>query len=382
MGWMERGIFKEEHRIFRDAFVKYLEKEVGPQYDQWEMEGIVPKSAWLKMGENGFLCPWVKEEYGGAGAGLEYSIIIDEEIKRRDYIGFMSSLHSNIIVPYIDSFGGEEQKKRWLPGCVTGEIITALAMTEPGAGSDLAALRTTAERKGDVYILNGQKTFISNGINSNLIIVAAKTDLKAGYKGISLICVEEGTPGFSRGRRLEKMGLHSQDTAELIFEDCPVPATNLLGQEGKGFYYMMEKLQRERLFSVVGAMAMAEAMLAMTIKYCKERVIFNKPVSSLQHNTFKIVEMATEIELGRVFTDHLIKKHLAGIDISKEDCMAKSWIAEMANRVAYHCLQLHGGYGYMEEYPICRFSRDVRAQTIYAGSTEIMKTVVGKMLGL
>lgn len=379
---MERGIFQEEHIIFRDAFVKYLEKEVVPHYEQWEQDHNVPKEAWLKMGEKGFLCSWVAEEYGGPGAGFEYSVIIAEEINRRDLVGFMSSLHSSIIVPYIDTFGTEEQKKKWLPGCVTGEIITAIAMTEPGAGSDLAALRATAIKDGDHYIINGQKTFISNGLCSNLVIVAVKTDASAGYKGISLICVEEGAPGFSRGRRLEKMGLHAADTAELVFEDCRVPVANLLGQEGKGFYYMMQKLQRERLMSVLGAVAMAEGMLALTIKYTKERVIFGKPVSSFQHNTFKIVEMATEVELARTYTDELIKRHIAGIDITKEVCMAKAWIAEMVNRLAHQCLQLHGGYGYMEEYPICRFVRDARPLTIYAGSTEVMKTVVGKMLGL
>jgi acyl-CoA dehydrogenase len=379
---MERGLFSEEHVIFRREFQKFLDKEVAPYYEQWEQDGIVPKSAWLKMGANGFLCPWVDEAYGGAGAGLEYSVIMAEEINRRDFVGFMSSLHSNIIVPYIDSFGSEEQKRKWLPGCVTGEIITAVAMTEPNAGSDIAAIKTKAVKEENCYVINGQKTFISNGLNSNLVIVAAKTDSSAGYKGISLICVEEGTPGFSKGRKLSKMGIHSNDTAELFFEDCRVPASNLLGEEGKGFYYLMQKLQRERLFSVIGSQAMAEAMLDLTIKYCKERIIFGKPVSSFQHNTFKIAEMATEIELGRTFTDSLIKEHIAGIDITKKVCMAKAWIAEMANRVAYQCLQLHGGYGYMEEYPICRFARDVRVHTIYAGSTEVMKTIVGKMLGL
>lgn len=379
---MEREIFKEEHLIFREAFKKFLDKEVAPYYEKWEKDGIVPKEIWRKAGENGFLCSWVDEKYGGAGAGLEYSVIMTEESSRRDYTGFAQSLHSNIIVPYIDTYGTEEQKKKWLPGCVSGEIITAIAMTEPNAGSDLAAIRTSAKRVGDDYIINGQKTFISNGIISNLVIVVAKTDPAAGHKGISLICVEEGTPGFSRGRNLDKMGMHSQDTAELIFEDCRVPVGNLLGEEGKGFRCLMEKLQRERLFSVIGSQAMAEAMLALTIQYCKEREIFGKPVSSFQHNTFKIVEMATEIELGRTFIDALIKEHMAGQDITKKVCMAKSWIPEMANRVAYHCLQLHGGYGYMEEYPICRFARDIRIHTIFAGTTEVMKTVVGKMMGL
>jgi acyl-CoA dehydrogenase len=379
---MERGLFSEEHTIFRRQFQKFLDAEVAPYYDQWEQEGIVPKSAWLKMGANGFLCSWVDEKYGGSGAGLEYSVIMAEEMNRRDFIGLMASLHSNIIVPYIDSFGSEEQKQKWLPGCVTGEIITAIAMTEPNAGSDLAAIRTNAIKDGNDFVINGQKTFISNGLNSNLVIVAVKTDPSAGYKGISLICVEEGTPGFSKGRKLNKMGMHSNDTAELFFDDCRVPASHLLGEEGKGFHYMMQKLQRERLFSVIHSQAMAEAMLDLTIKYCKERMIFGKPVSSFQHNTFKIAEMAAEIEIGRTFVDSLIREHIAGIDITKKVCMAKAWIPEMANRVAYHCLQLHGGYGYMEEYPICRFARDVRVHTIYAGSTEVMKTVIGKMLEL
>jgi acyl-CoA dehydrogenase len=378
---MERGLFQEEHNIFRQAFKKFLDKEIAPYYDQWEKDGIVPREIWHKAGENGYLCSWVEEHYGGLGAGLEYSVIMTEETSRRDYTGFAQSLHSNIIVPYIDTYGNEDQKMRWLPGCVSGEIITAIAMTEPNAGSDLAAIRTTAKRDGGFYVLNGQKTFISNGIISNLVIVVAKTDPAAGHKGISLICVEEGTPGFSRGRNLEKMGMHSQDTAELIFEDCRVPVSNLLGEEGKGFRYLMEKLQRERLFSVIGSQAMAEAMLAITVKYCKEREIFGKPVGSFQHNTFKLVEMATEIELGRTFIDVLIKEHMAGTDITKKVCMAKSWIPEMANRLAYNCIQLHGGYGYMEEYPICRFARDIRVHTIYAGSTEVMKSVVGKMMG-
>lgn len=305
-----------------------------------------------------------------------------EEMSRKDYVGFAHSLHSNIIVPYLETYGNEDQKRRWLPGCVSGEIITAIAMTEPNAGSDLAAIRTTAKKDGEEYILNGQKTFISNGLNSNLVIVAAKTDPKAGHKGISLICVEDGTPGFSKGRKLEKMGMHSQDTAELVFEECRVPVSNLLGEEGKGFHYLMEKLQRERLFSVVGSQAMAEAMLELTLRYCREREIFGKPVGSFQHNTFKLVDMATEIELGRTFVDAIIKEHLSGVDITMKVCMAKAWVAEMANRVAYQCLQLHGGYGYMEEYAICRFARDVRVHTIFAGSTEVMKSVVGKRLGL
>ena len=381
-GAMERSLFTEEHRIFRDAFGRYLDREVVPYYEKWEEDEIVPRAMWNKMGDNGYLCPWIEEKYGGLAAGYEYSVIIMEELYYRGISGLMIPLHSDIIVHYIDSFGNEEQKTRWLPGCVSGEIITAIAMTEPDVGSDLAAIKTSAVRDGDSYILNGQKTFISNGIHSNLVIVAAKTDVKAGAKGVSLICIEEGTPGFTRGRNLKKMGWHSQDTAELIFEDCRVPVSNLLGEEGKGFYYMMEKLQGERLVVCIMAQAMAEAMLDMTVKYSKERKIFDQPVSSFQHNTFKIVDMATEIELGRTFVDSLISDFIAGKDIVKRVSMGKAWIAEMANRVAYHCVQLHGGYGYMEEYPICRFSRDVRVVPIFAGSTEVMKVIVGRMMGL
>ncbi|MFA5183005.1 MAG: acyl-CoA dehydrogenase family protein [Syntrophales bacterium] len=379
---MERNLFTEEHTIFRDAFGRYLDREVVPYYEKWEEEGIVPRVMWKKMGEGGYLCPWLPEKYGGSGAGYEYSVIIMEEMSYRGVLGLMLPLHNDIIVHYINSFGSAEQKMRWLPGCASGDIITAIAMTEPDTGSDLAAIKTSAVRDGDAYILNGQKTFISCGINSNLVIVAAKTDVHGGAKGVSLICVEAGTPGFTRGRNLKKMGWHSQDTAELIFADCRVPVANLLGMEGKGFYYMMEKLQGERLVACIMAQTMAEAMLDMTIRYCRERKIFGQPVSSFQHNTFKIVEMATEIELGRTFLDALIADHIAGKDIVKRVSMGKAWIPEMANRIAYHCVQLHGGYGYMEEYPICRFARDVRVIPIFAGSTEVMKVIVGRMMGL
>ena len=381
---MGRAIFKEEHDIFRTAFKKFLAKEVIPNLEQWEKDGMVPRDIWLKMGQNGFLCPWLEEKYGGIGAGYEYSVIITEELAYCGASGLVAGLHSDIIVPYLHTFGSEEQKVKWLPGCASGENITAIAMTEPNTGSDLSAIRTTAVRDGDHYIINGQKTFISLGLLSRLVIVVAKTNLKADppFKGISLICIEDGAPGFIRGRKLEKMGLHSQDTAEMVFEDCRVPVSNLLGKEGQGFYYLMQKLQGERLACSVMAQAMAEAMLDMTVKYCKERMIFGSPVSAFQHNTFKIVEMATEIELGRTFLDSLVVDHMAGKDITKKVSMAKSWIPELANRVAYHCVQLHGGYGYMEEYPICRFARDARVIAIFAGTTEVMKVIIGRMMGL
>ena len=379
---MDRRIFKEEHIIFRDAFKKYAAKEITPNLEKWDEEGIVPREAFKKMGENGFLCPWMEEKYGGMGASFEYSLVIVEEMA---YIGcnsLMPSLHSDITVPYIYNYGSEEQKMKWLPGCASGDIMTAIAMTEPNTGSDIAAIKTTAVRDGGDYIINGQKTFISNGIQNDLAVVAVKTDPKAGFKGISLIVVENGTPGYNKGRKLHKMGLRGQDTAELSFEDCRVPAANLLGEEGKGFYYLMAKLQQERLFTCTSAQVMAEAMLEMTIKYCKERTVFGKPVSSYQANTFRIVDMATEIELGRAFLDSLLEDHIAGKEIVKKVSMAKAWICEMANRVAYDCVQLHGGYGYMDEYAISRFARDIRIFPIFAGTTEVMKVIVGRMMDL
>lgn len=370
-----------DYKIFRDAFRRFLEAEVIPYYEKWEEEKLVPREVWKKCGSQGFLCPWVEEEYGGYGADFGYSVIIIEELARaRVHIQF--PLHSDIIVPYIHSYGNEDQKRKWLPGCVSGDIITAVAMTEPDAGSDLAAIKTTAVKEGDHYIINGAKTFISNGHHCDIVIVACKTDPKAGHRGVSLIVVESGTPGFNKGRKLDKLGLRSQDTTELFFEDCRVPAANLLGQEGMGFIYLMQKLQQERLVSSLGSQALAEKMLAQTIEYCQSRNIFGRPISKHQHNTFKLAEMATEVELGRVFIDKLVEDHMSGKNIVKRVSMAKYWIGEMANRVAYHCLQLHGGYGFMEEYPISRDYRDVRAHTIYAGATEVMKAIIGKEMGL
>nr|HID57724.1 acyl-CoA dehydrogenase [Desulfobacterales bacterium] len=381
---MNPEFYGEEHRIFRETFNKFLQKEVVPNIDEWEREGIIPKETWRKMGCQGFLCPWLEERYGGVGAGFEYSVIITEELAYTGTHSLMAYLHSDIVAPYIDTYGSEAQKEKWLPACASGDIILSIAMTEPSTGSDLAAIRTRAVREGDYYIINGQKTFISNGINSNLVVVACRTgtDSVSTKKGISLICVEEDSPGFSRGRNLDKMGFCSQDTAELFFNDCRVPVANLLGKEGDGFYYMMEKLQQERLILTVLAQAMAEAMLDMTIRYCKERKAFGQPISSFQHNTFKIVDMATEIELGRTFLDSLIADHIAQKDIVKKVSMGKAWIAEMANRVAYQCVQLYGGYGYMEEYPICRFARDVRVTTIFGGTSEIMKRIVARIMDL
>jgi acyl-CoA dehydrogenase len=380
---MARRIYSEEHDIFRQSFKKFLEKEVVPYLEEWEAQGEVPRSAWKKMGEQGYLCPWLKEKYGGSEAGFEYSIIITEEMSRVRANGFSASLHSDIVAPYIHHYGTEAQKEKWLPGCASGDIVLAVAMTEPGAGSDLQAIRTRAVREGDHYVLNGQKTFITNGYSCDLVIVAVKTDPEArpAHKGISLIAVEAGTPGFVKGRRLSKMGLHFQDTAELFFEDCRVPHANLIGQEGRGFGYLMDQLQQERLVVVCRSQVAAEEMLRITIAYAKQREAFGQPIGRFQHNAFKIAEMATEVELGRTFFDDLVADHLEGRDIVTKVSMAKWWIAEMANRVAYHCVQLHGGYGFMDEYPISKWYRDIRAATLYAGTTEIMKYVIARRLG-
>lgn len=379
-----RSFFSGEHYMFRESLRKFLEKEAVPYFDQWEEEHLIPRLFWKKMGQNGFICPWVNEEYGGMNTDFGFAAILSEELARVGAGLTGIGTHSNIIVPYIDSFGTEEQKRKFLPKCVTGETITAVAMTEPGAGSDLANIRTTAIKDGDHYIINGQKTFITNGIHSDLIVVACKTDPHASpaYRGISLILVERDTPGFSRGRKLNKVGMHSQDTAELIFEDVRVPVANLLGEEGKGFYYLMKKLQQERLIASINALVAAEDMLQLTLNYVKEREAFGKPIGKFQNTQFKIAEMATEIQIGRTFVDDLIAKHIGGNDIVTEVSMAKWWITDMAKRVSVECMQLHGGYGYMEEYKIARRYRDIPVTSIFAGSNEIMKGIIAKQLGL
>lgn len=285
-------------------------------------------------------------------------------------------------MPYIEAYGNEEQKERWLPKCVTGEYITAIAMTEPGAGSDLASIKTTAIRDGDHYIVNGQKTFITNGIHTNLAVVAVKTDPKERHRGVSLLVIEEGTPGFTKGQKLNKVGMHSQDTAELYFEDCRVPVANLLGEEGKGFTYLMEKLQQERLFVAISAQIAAEDMFELTMTYIKEREAFGKSISQFQNTQFKMAEMATQLELGKTFLESLIEDHIAGKDVVTKVSMAKYWITEKARDIATECMQLHGGYGYMEEYKIARRYRDIPVMSIYAGTNEIMKVIIAKNLGI
>ncbi|MEE4354671.1 MAG: acyl-CoA dehydrogenase family protein [Desulfatiglans sp.] len=375
------GIYQEEHEIFRTSLRKFIEKEIEPFIEEWEENREIPRPLWKKLGEQGFLCTWVDEQYGGSGVGFEYSAIIIEELGRVN-VGLGIITHSDILAPYIAEFGTDEQKEKWLPGCTSGDIILSIAMTEPNTGSDLQAIKTTAVKDGDDYIINGQKTFITNGISSDVVILACKTDTKSSSSsGVSLVCVETGTPGYIKGRKLNKMGLHIEDTAELFFDNCRVPQKNLIGEEGRGFGYLMQKLQRERLVTCAWGQALAERMLRDVVEYAKSREAFGQPIGNFQHNAFKIAEIATEVELGRAFLDRLLEEFIAGKDIVTRVSMAKWWIAEMANRVAYDCLQLHGGYGYMEEYPIARLYRDVRAQNLYAGTTEIMKMIIARNLG-
>jgi len=380
---MEIVQYTEEHRIFREAVRRFFEKEVIPYQDEWEEAGRVPKAVWRKMGEQGFLCMDVPEAYGGLGADFLYSVILTEELGKTGNTGLAAPLHSDVVVPYITSFASEALKKKYLPGCVSGEIITAVAMTEPNTGSDLAAIRTSAVEKGDEVILNGQKTFISNGLNCGLVVLAARDpSVENPYQAIDLYLVEEGTPGFEKGKKIKKVGWHSQDTAELFFSDCRIPKSNRLGQKGDGFMMLMQKLQQERLMCCIIAVAAAERMLDLTIQYCKERTAFGRPISKFQNTQFKIVEMATEIRLGRTFVDKLIVDHMEGQNVVVNVSMGKYWTSEMAMRVANQCVQLHGGYGYCEEYPIARAWRDVRVLSIFAGTSEIMKGIAAKFMGL
>ncbi len=372
----------EEHQIFRESFRKFVAKEITPRVSEWEEQRAVPRSIWLRMGDQGFLCPWLPEAYGGLGLGFEYSVIINEELLRGNAFGVEVPLHSDVATPYIYSFASEDMKRRWLPKCTTGEVITAIGLTEPNTGSDLAAIRTRAVKDGDSYVINGQKTFITNGYFADLIVLAVKTDPDAGHRGISLILVDKDAPGFSRGRKLDKMGYHMQDTAELFFDDCRVPAANLLGEEGKGFKLMMEKLQQERLEVSIKCQTLAEEALKEALKYVKVREAFGKPIGNFQYNAFRLADMATEVQLGRTFLDSLIKDHIAGKNIVQKVSMSKYWLGEMVNRIAYQAVQLHGGYGYMEEYRVCKIYRDVRCLSIFAGTSEIMKLIISRGLGL
>ncbi len=375
--------YTDGHRIFRESFRKFLAREVVPHIETWEEAGIVPRNVWKKMGNGGFLCTGIPESYGGPGADFLYAVIVIEELAKCNFTGLGVRLHSEVAAPYILDYGTEEQKLKYLPLCVTGEIITAIAMTEPNTGSDLAAIQTTAVEQGEEVVVNGQKTFISNGINCDVIVLAARDPAEPdSHKAIDLYLVEACTPGFEKGRRLKKAGWHAQDTAELFFTDCRIPKGNRLGEKGTGFKKLMNHLQAERLVIAIGAVAAAEFMIGETMAYVKNRTVFGKPVASYQHSQFEIVEMATEIRLGRTFIDKLIADHMEGLNITTDVCMAKYWTTDMASRVADRCMQLFGGYGYCEEYPIARAWRDIRVNRILGGTNEIMKIVVAKNLGL
>ena len=375
-----RTVLNAEHEMFRDAVRRFFERHVAPHHRQWERDGIVPRSLWLEAGAQGLLCPMLAEEHGGAGGDFGHSAVIIEEIARFNASGVGFPLHSDIVVPYIADLATPERKREWLPRMARGEVIGAIAMTEPGMGSDLKALRTTARRDGDHYVIDGSKTFISNGQNAGLVIVAAKTDPAAGRKGISLICVEEGTPGFSRGRNLEKIGLHAQDTSELFFDGVRVPVANLLGEENRGFSYLIRNLPQERLVIAVRAATGMEVMLERTVAYAKERQAFGQPVIDFQHNRFKLAEAKAQAAMFRVFADHCLALHLRGELTVELAAAAKLLGAEMQNRLFDDFLQLHGGYGYMAEYEIGRAWADARVGRIYGGSSEIMKEIIGRTL--
>ncbi|MFV6031937.1 acyl-CoA dehydrogenase family protein [Streptomyces sp. NPDC056264] len=381
---MKRQLYTADHEAFRATVRTFLEKEVLPHYEQWEKDGIVSREVWLAAGRQGLLGIAVDEEYGGGGnPDFRYASVLAEEFTRAGAPGLAVGLHNDIIGPYLTSLGTEEQKRRWLPGFCSGEIITAIAMTEPGAGSDLQGIRTTAEDQGDHWILNGSKTFISNGILADLVVVVARTTPEGGAHGLSLLVVERGAEGFERGRNLDKIGQKSQDTAELFFHDVRVPKENLLGELNGAFVHLMTNLAQERMAIAVAGIAAAEHLLEITTTYVKEREAFGRPLSRLQHIRFEIAEMATECAVTRTFVDRCIEEHSdpdgAGLD-AVHASMAKWWATELQKRVADRCLQLHGGYGYMSEFPVARAYTDGRIQTIYGGTTEIMKEIIGRSL--
>jgi acyl-CoA dehydrogenase len=375
-----RTVLNADHELFRDQFRRFLEEHVVPHHRQWERDGIVPRDLYRKAGEHGFLCTMMPEEYGGAGVDYGFSAVVIEEIARVNVTGVGFTMHSDVLAPYILDYGSEEAKRRWLPKMAAGEIIGALAMTEPGIGSDLASVRTTARREGDEYVINGQKTFITNGVNCGLVVVVCKTDPQAGRKGVSLIVVEEGAAGFTKGRKLEKIGLHAQDTAELFFEDVRVPVSHRLGEENRGFYYLMHQLPQERIAIGVRAAASIESLLDQTIEYVKNRNAFGKPVFEFQNTKFKLAEIKAEAAMLRAFVDDCLAQHMRGELTAERAAMVKLVSSDMQNRLLDEMLQLHGGYGFMSEYMIGRAWVDARVMRIYAGSNEIMKEIIGRGL--
>ena len=382
---MDRTIFEPEHNDFRDSVRRFVADEIMPNFEQWEEEGIVPRELFQKAGEKNMLAMSVEEEFGGLGLkDFRFNQVIGEEGGYTGAAGAILgiTLHNDVCLPYFEEYCNDEQKERWLPGIVDGSLITAVAMTEPGIGSDLASMSTKAIRQGDHYIVDGSKTFITNGINADLIITAVKTDPKEKHRGMSIVIIERGMDGFERGRNLDKVGMHSQDTAELFFNEVPVPVENLLGNEGDGFKYLISNLAQERLSIAVAAIAAAQAALNWTLDYVKERYAFGTPIGSFQNSRFQMAEIKTEVDIGTSYIDQCTVALNAGKLTVEDAAQAKWWATEMADRVIDKCVQLHGGYGYMMEYPIARAYTDNRVTRIYGGTTEIMKEIVGRSMGL
>jgi alkylation response protein AidB-like acyl-CoA dehydrogenase len=382
---MRRTLFEDDHELFRDSVRAFIEAELAPHHDAWERAGLVDREVFRKAGSHGFLAMAAPEEHGGGGVDdFRYNLVIAEEIQRAgvNAAGLGWTLHNDICLPYFLSLCTDEQKARWLPGICSGELITAIAMTEPGIGSDLASMTTSARLDGDRYVVNGSKTFITNGINADLVITAVKTDPSQRHAGMSLVVVERGMAGFERGRNLEKIGMHAQDTAELFFNDVEVPVANRLGDEGQGFRYLVSNLPQERLSIAATGVAAAAQALAWTLDYVKERTAFGQPIGSFQNSRFRLAEMATEVEIGQSFVDRCVLALNARELTAEEAAMAKWWCTELQKRVVDTCVQLHGGYGYMTEYPVARAYADARITTIYGGTTEIMKEIIGRSLGV
>ena len=380
---MQSALYEAEHDAFRAMVSDFLAKEVVPHHAAWEEAGEVDRSVWLKAGEQGLLGMDVPEEFGGGGVrDFRYNAILAAEVSRVGASGLGFTLHNDVVAPYLLDLATDEQKARWLPGFVRGEIITAIAMSEPGAGSDLQGMTTTARRDGDAWVLNGSKTFITNGILADLVLVVARTDPDAGARGFSLLAVERGMPGFDRGRKLDKIGMKAQDTAELFFADVRIPAANLLGVEGQGFMHLMHNLPQERLSIAAMAVGASRIVLDLTVDYCKSRTAFGRPIGTFQNTRFELAEMATEVTIAETYLEKAILEHNAGRFTAEDAAMAKWWTTELQKKVVDRCLQLHGGYGYMLEYPVAKAFLDSRVQTIYGGTTEIMKEIIGRSLGL
>lgn len=382
---MKRTLYEADHELYRASVHEFVDREVSPNVAKWETEGKIDKAMFHKAGDAGLLGMAIPVEHGGGGVDdFRFNTVVVEELIYGDAFasGLAITLHNDVVTPYFTKLSNEEQATRWLPGIASGALMTAIAMTEPSAGSDLAGIKTTAIRDGDHYIVNGSKTFVTNGINSDLIVTAVKTDPSQRHSGMSLLVVEDGMEGFTRGRNLEKIGLHSQDTAELFFDDVYVPVENLLGDEGRGFVHIVENLPQERLSLAVGSIAHAQVAFDWTLEYVKERQAFGQPIGSFQTVKHMMAEMRTELDIGQSYVDNQIVVHNAGELSAEEAAKAKWWVTELENRVIDRCLQFFGGWGYMEEYPIARAFRDARVQTIYGGTTEIMKEIIGRSLGL